>query len=112
MFAFPARWASNDSLIYAADGKILERSLSAGSEQAIPFAATVSFNRASYPMKPHDFDSTAKQPATGILSPELSPDGRHVAFVALNQLWEMKLGHRPVALTNTPVGQGHPGLVT
>ena len=28
VFAFPARWASNDTLIYAADGKILQRSLS------------------------------------------------------------------------------------
>ena len=108
VFAFPARWASNDSLIYAANGQIRQRSLSAGSVQTIPFSATVSFNRASYPMKAHDFNATAKQPATGILSPELSPDGRHVAFVALNQLWEMKIGHKPVALTNTPWAKATP----
>ncbi len=108
VFAFPARWASNDSLIYAADGKILQRSVSAGTVQTIPFSAKVSFNRASYPMKAHDFDSTAKQPATGVLSPELSPDGRHVAFVALNQLYEMAIGHKPVALTNTPWAKATP----
>ena len=102
VFAFPARWASNDTLIYAANGHILQRSLSSGSVSKIPFSAKVTFNRASYPMKTHDFDSTKKQPATGVLSPELSPDGRHVVFVALNQLWEMKIGHKPVALTNTP----------
>ena len=39
VFAFPARWASNDSLIYAANGKILQRSLSTGSVQTIPFSA-------------------------------------------------------------------------
>ena len=108
VFAFPARWASNDSLIYAADGKIQQRSLSAGTVQTIPFAATVSFNRASYPMKTHDFNSTATQPATGVLSPELSPDGHHVAFVALNQLYVMKIGHTPVALTNTPWAKATP----
>ena len=108
VFAFPARWASNDSLIYAADGKIMQRSLSAGTVQTIPFAAAVSFHRASYPMKAHDFDSTARQPATGILSPELAPDGRHVAFVALNQLWDMKIGHKPVALTHTPWAKATP----
>jgi Tol biopolymer transport system component len=108
VFAFPPRWASDDSLIYAADGKIQQRSLSSGGVQTIPFAAKVSFHRASYPMKAHDFDSTTKQPATGVLSPELSPDGRHVAFVALNQLWEIKIGHRPVPLTNTPWAKATP----
>lgn len=108
VFAFPARWASNDTLIYAADGHILQRSLSSDSVSTIPFSAKVTFNRASYPMKAHDFDSTKKQPATGILSPELSPDGRHVVFVALNQLWEMEIGHKPVALTNTPWAKATP----
>jgi Tol biopolymer transport system component len=108
VFAFPARWASNDSLIYAANGQIMQRSLSTGNAQAIPFSAQVSFNRASYPMKTHDFNSTARQPATGILSPELSPDGRHVAFVALNQLYVMKIGHKPVALTHTPWAKATP----
>ncbi|MGZ4221284.1 MAG: amidohydrolase family protein [Solirubrobacteraceae bacterium] len=108
VFAFPARWASNDTLIYAADGKIIQRSLSSGSVNTIPFSAKVSFNRASYPIKAHDFDSTKKQPATGILTPQLSPDGQHVVFVALNQLWEMTIGHRPVALTNSPWAKATP----
>jgi Tol biopolymer transport system component len=101
VFAFPARWASDDSLIYAANGQILQRTLSTNTVKTIPFSAKVSYNRASYPMKPHDFNATAKQPATGILTPELSPDGHHVAFVALNQLWEMQIGHKPVKLTNS-----------
>ena len=108
VFAFPARWASNDTLIYAANGHIQQRSLSSGSVSTIPFSAKVTFNRASYPMKTHDFQSTKKQQATGILSPELSPDGDHVVFVALNQLWEMKIGHKPVALTDTPWAKATP----
>jgi Tol biopolymer transport system component len=108
VFAFPARWASDDSLIYAANGQILQRTLSTNTVKTIPFSAKVSFNRASYPMKPHDFNATAKQPATGILTPELSPDGHHVAFVALNQLWEMQIGHKPVKLTNSAWAKATP----
>ncbi len=94
VFAFPARWVSNDTLIYAASGKILRRDLTSGAVTTIPFSAKVSFNRASYPMKVHHFDSTTRQPVTRILTPELSPDGRHVMFVALNQLWEMTIGKK------------------
>ena len=65
VFAFPARWASPDTLIYAANGKILQRSLSSGTVGPIPFSAKVSFDRASYPMKTHDFESTKQQPTTG-----------------------------------------------
>jgi Tol biopolymer transport system component/imidazolonepropionase-like amidohydrolase len=108
VFAFPARWASNDTLIYAANGKILRRSLSSATVDAIPFSAKVSFDRAAYPMKAHNFESTVRQPATGILTPELSPDGRHVAFVALNQLWEMTIGQHPVALTSSPWAKATP----
>ncbi len=108
VFAFPARWASNDTLIYAADGKILRRDLTSGAVTTIPFSARVSFNRAAYQLKPHDFDSTRKQPAVGILSPELSPDGHHVVFVALNQLWEMTIGHKPFKLTSDPYAKATP----
>ena len=108
VFAFPARWVSNDTLIYAASGKILQRDLSSGAVTAIPFSAKVSFNRTSYPMKAHDFESTKKQPVTGVLTPELSPDGRHVVFVALNQLWEMTIGKKPYELTNDPYAKATP----
>ena len=52
-------------------------------------------NRASYPMKAHNFSSTATQKALGILDPALSPDGKQVAFVALNRLWLMTIGRKP-----------------
>ena len=51
-------------------------------------------------MKDYNFSSTAKQQAVGIVTPALSPDGKQVAFVALNQLWLMTIGHKPRALTH------------
>ncbi len=108
VFAFPARWIANDTLIYAANGQILQRNLTAGTATPIPFSATVSFNRPSYPMKSYDFSSTSKQPVTGIVNPALSPDGRHIAFVAVNQLWEMTVGGGPHALTKDPYYKADP----
>lgn len=100
VFAFPAPWLSDDTVVYAADGKIWQRNVTTGAVTNIPFSAQVSFARASYPMKSYNFSSTAKQKAVGILSPALSPNGRQVAFVALNQLWLMTIGQKPHALTD------------
>ena len=99
VLAFPAPWVSNDTLTYASNGKIWRRNVTTGAVTAVPFTAQVSFDRSSYPMKTYDFSSTAKQDATGILSPALSPDGTQVAFVALNQLWLMTIGQKPHKLT-------------
>ncbi|MFL5864218.1 MAG: amidohydrolase family protein [Solirubrobacteraceae bacterium] len=114
VFAFPAPWLSNDTLLYAANGKIWQRNVTTGAVTNIPFSAQVSFNRPAYRMKAHDFQSTNKQPVTGILTPVLSPDGRHIVFVALNQLWEMTLnganqpvGH-PTPLTHDPYYKADP----
>src|SRR5262245_44652707 len=95
VFAFPAEWLSNDTLVYASNGKIWKRNVTSGAVTQIQFSAQMPFNRASYPMKRHDFSPTATQKATGILSPKLSPDGKQVAFVALNQLWSMPIGKKP-----------------
>jgi Tol biopolymer transport system component len=98
---FPAPWLSNDTLVYAANGKIWQRNVTTGAAPTnVKFTAQVSFARASYPMKSYNFSSTAKQQAVGIVTPALSPDGKQVAFVALNQLWLMTIGHKPHALTD------------
>jgi Tol biopolymer transport system component len=108
VFAFPAEWLSNDTLVYASNGEIWKRNVTTGAVTQIAFSARMPFNRASYPMKRHDFSSTATQKATGILSPKLSPDGKQVAFVALNQLWSMKIGSKPQQLTKDPFYKADP----
>jgi hypothetical protein len=100
VFTFPAQWLANDRLLYAADGRIRERNLTSGAVRNIPFAASVSFRRTSYRRKRHDFESRSARDVRGIANPVFSPDGRTVAFVALNQLWTMRIGRKPVQVTD------------
>jgi Tol biopolymer transport system component len=99
-FPFPPTWLSNDDLLYTADGKILKTSLSSGDETPIAFTAAIPTDRPVYTHKHYDFDSTAPRPVKGIYAPALSPDGKRVAFVALNQLYIMPIGGKPVAITH------------
>src|ERR1700677_1026471 len=99
-FPFPAIWLSNSELVYTGDGKILHADLSAGSETAISFKAAIASFRPQYFHKHYAFDSTAPRVVKGIYAPALSPDGKQVAFVALNQLYVMRLGGKPVEITH------------
>jgi hypothetical protein len=76
VFAFAAPWLSNDTLVYAADGKLWRRNVTTGKVAPIPFAAQVSVSLAAYPLKAHNFDSTASQAVTGIVTPALSRTAR------------------------------------
>src|SRR5262249_8656504 len=40
------------------------------------------------------------QQVLGIVTPALSPDGKSVVFQALNDLWVMEIGKKPVRITN------------
>ena len=82
------------------DGHILRTSLDAKSETPIPFTATIKSIRPTYPHKAYDFDATTAHQVKGIYAPALSPDGKQIAFVALNQLYLMTIGSAPVALTH------------
>ena len=99
-FPFPAVWLSPEELLYTANGKILRTSLAAHTEAPVPFSAAIPTIRPIYKRKPYDFNSTAPRPVKGIYGPALSPDGRQIAFVALNQLFVMPIGGAPVAVTH------------
>jgi Tol biopolymer transport system component len=99
-FPFPAVWLSNRELLYTGDGKILRADLATVSETPISFTAGIPTYRSQYVHKQYDFDSTAPRAVKGIYAPALSPDGKQVAFVALNQLYVMPIGGKPAALTH------------
>jgi Tol biopolymer transport system component len=99
-FPFPATWLSKSELLYTGNGHILRTDLSAKTESPIHFTATIESIRPQYAHKVYDFDSTTAHPVKGIYAPALSPDGKQVAFVALNQLYLMTIGSVPFALTH------------
>ncbi|WP_263378904.1 amidohydrolase family protein [Granulicella paludicola] len=98
-FPFPAVWLSNSELIYTSEGQILRADVGAKTETPLKFSAAIPAWRPQYTHKKYDFDSTAAKPVKGIYAPALSPDGKQVAFVALNQLYVMPVGGKPVEIT-------------
>ncbi|MFH0129848.1 amidohydrolase family protein [Variovorax sp. VaC1] len=108
-FPFPVRYMSDGRFMYTADGKIRIRS-AAGTEPAdVPFSAMLTVRRpAITKVKDRGFNVMGPQPVRGISGPVISPDGQSVAFVALNDVWVMKIGQAPVRLTNDIARDGSP----
>lgn len=96
VFPFRATWLPSGEIVYAADGKIRRRG--PGGPRDVPFSLVVPVNPPDYAKKGRDFDSATPRPVVGIGSPALSPDGKQVAFRALNDLWILPIGGKPRAL--------------
>jgi len=97
---FPARATalSRTEVLYTASGKLRRRMIASGESTPIEFSATVPVITPSYTRKTRDFDSAQPRAVKGIGSPVMSPDGQHIAFRALNDLYTMKIGEAPVPL--------------
>jgi len=91
-FPFPAAWISPTELIYTANGHIVRTDLITHVEKQIPFTADIESYRPIYAHKHFDFDETQPHAVKGIFAPSLSPNGRSIAFVALNQLYILVVG--------------------
>jgi Tol biopolymer transport system component/imidazolonepropionase-like amidohydrolase len=100
VFPFPPAWLSPTELLYTADGKIWKTRTDTAATANIPFRAAFSINRPDYKRRTLDFDSTAERPVKGIVAPALAPDGKRIAFEALNQLWVAEIGGTPAPITS------------
>ncbi|WP_406108922.1 amidohydrolase family protein [Micromonospora globbae] len=98
-YPFRVSWRSDREFVYAADGRIRRRRLDGGRRQDVGFVAAVTVATPRYRKRRRDFDSTVRRPVVGIGSPVLSPDGRRVAFRALNDIYLMTIGQPPRPLT-------------
>ncbi|MFD3505654.1 amidohydrolase family protein [Streptomyces sp. NPDC058678] len=94
---FPPCWTPDGELFYVADGQVKVRrpGTAQSAPEQIPFTASLSLSRPEYRQKRYDFDSLVDRQVRGIHLPVLSPDGKSVAFAALNALWVMPIGGRP-----------------
>jgi Tol biopolymer transport system component/imidazolonepropionase-like amidohydrolase len=101
VFAFRASWASPTTFYYVSDGKIRKRDVTADRVETIEFSAALQVTRAagSYTRRKRDFTSTVPRQVLGVVRPQLSPDGKQVAFAALGDIYVMPIGGKPVNLT-------------
>jgi Tol biopolymer transport system component len=109
IFPFPVRFLPDGRFLYTADGHIRTRMANGANPADIGFSANLALRRPSFPNpKDRHFDDFRQRPVRGISAPVLSPDGRSIAFVALNDVWTMRIGEAPVRLTNDPDRDANP----
>ncbi|QOV40272.1 PD40 domain-containing protein [Streptomyces ferrugineus] len=84
----PPRWADARRLLLTVDGhfRLIDPDVPGDGEE-IPFTATLAVDRPRYRGKAYDFEGAGARPVRALHLPALSPDGRSVAFAALNALW-------------------------
>jgi Tol biopolymer transport system component len=88
------------AIVLTTNGKIVQISASDGRSAVIPFTAHVHRVISEQARRTAGLGPDAAVPVRFIQWPVASPDGRHLAFVALGRLWEMDLPNgtpRPLA---------------
>jgi len=101
LFPFPVQLLPNNRFLYTSNGKIRIRNIDGTNMTEVPFSASLSVRRPAITTpKDRQFNNFAARTVRGISAPAISPDGQSVAFVALNDVWVMKIGATPERLTN------------
>jgi Tol biopolymer transport system component len=84
----PPRWTTAGELLLTVDGDFtLVRPERPAQPDVIPFEGVLPVERPHYEAKRYDLGEGRARPVRGIHLPALSPDGRHIAFAAVNSLW-------------------------
>lgn len=98
LYPFRPAFTKEGAIFYGSGGKI--RRLKDGKASIIPFKTQVPVVTPDYRKKRRDFTSVTPKPVVGIAAPTLSPDGKQVLFVALNDIYVMKIGAAPRKLVS------------
>ncbi|WP_327739695.1 amidohydrolase family protein [Streptomyces nojiriensis] len=103
----PPRWIDDDRLLITLDGRfrVIRPHRDDGADgREIPLDATLEVSRPRYRVKEYVLEAERSLPVRGIHLPALSPDGRSVAFAALNALWVAPVtGGAPRKIVQAPV---------
>ncbi|PSJ30257.1 amidohydrolase [Streptosporangium nondiastaticum] len=93
----PPRWTPSGELLLTVSGTFrVVRPRAPRDAEVVPFAGRLAVPRPRYRTKRYDFDAGGVHAVRSLHFPALSPDGRRVAFGALNALWVADVaGGRP-----------------
>ncbi|MFD9792740.1 amidohydrolase family protein [Streptomyces sp. NPDC059070] len=84
----PPRWTAAGEVLLTVDGRFtLVRPDRPDHTETIPFQGALPIARPRYRVKEYDLGEGRAKPVRSVHLPALSPDGRRVAFAALNTLW-------------------------
>lgn len=102
--------ADGKSIVSNLGGKIQRIDLATGKGSVIPFKAKVEQLVNASVHFDHRIDESPIVKAKFIRGPQISPDGKHVVFAAMNKLWisDTTEGARPTRLTSSQVGEFSP----
>ncbi|MFK0255048.1 amidohydrolase family protein [Streptomyces sp. NPDC090445] len=89
----PPRWIGDDDLLVTLDGRFrVIRPHRDHTGREIALDAVLEVHRPRPRFKEYVLEAERKRPVRGVHLPCLSPDGRSVAFAALNALWTVPVG--------------------
>jgi Tol biopolymer transport system component/tetratricopeptide (TPR) repeat protein len=100
VFPFRTSYLATGERVFTADGHIVAAAAHGLSERTIDFSGVVELNRQAYSRTPRAWDADGAHPVRGIKSPQVSPDGRRIAFAALGDLWVRELDGSTTQLTD------------
>ncbi|MER6913517.1 amidohydrolase family protein [Streptomyces sp. NPDC000594] len=89
----PPRWIDDERLLLTVAGRFrVIRPHHDPRGEEIPLDAVLTLDRPRYRRKEPRLEAERSRPVRGIHLPQLSPDGRSIAFAALNSLWVVGIG--------------------
>ncbi len=108
VYPFAPHWMpGRNAVVYAAGGRIRTLDPTSGTKDSIPFVARLSLPRPTYARKRPEIPAGGTRvPVRGIYKPAPSPDGSHIAFAALGDLWLWDEDGRTEQLTSGPADDG------
>ncbi|ANW22191.1 amidohydrolase family protein [Streptomyces clavuligerus] len=87
----PPRWIGDEQLLITLGGQFqIIRPHRERTGTLVPLDATLRVRRPAYTVKTYALEAERPRPVRGVHLPQLSPDGRTVAFAALNSLWTVR----------------------
>lgn len=107
VFPFRVQWQDDGSALFTADGSVMRLAPDDEAPEEVPFTAKLTIDRPNFESRANIVQD-GTWPVKGIVTPALHPEGDRIAFVALNDLWTMRIGETPEKVTDDTFYESDP----